>query len=426
MENRRRHRHGKQLSDFMIAYQRWVSAGKPQRNDDGVATLFSVCQSCEFFRATGNDQGRCGKCGCALNLGRNLNKLRWATEACPAGKWDREVAVSVLTEREQKAKARAERAERRRARIERRNAREERKRKRIEDRIKLGEPSPIIPLPPNTDPLRVCDRNLLVNHAVRDAWKDCPAFVVCGGPSINLLDLNHLRDSRVMSIGVNNVAAYAPVKAFVYSDPTEKFHSSIFLNPGVMVFAPRPKLQNQLRTKVDGKFKFATRRVCDCPNVWGYERESRFDPSTFLTDEIAQWGSNPDKHESNRGRAKVLFTPFLAMRLLHYLGVRTMFLLGMDFHMTPGPVGGYAFGQGRTSGAAASNNAHYRRVNGMMHELRPHLEKAGVEVFNCNPKSRLSAFPHVDYEEALRICRDSVPPADDLSGWYEKDPSKGE
>jgi hypothetical protein len=122
------------------------------------------------------------------------------------------------------------------------------------------------------------------------------------------------------------------------------------------------------------------------------------------------------------GRAKVLFTPFIALRLLHYLGVRTVFLLGMDFFMTT--ENGYAFNQARTTGAAASNNEHYRIVNGMMHELRPYLEQSGMKVYNCNPKSRLSAFDYLPYAEAVTSCTALIPKKPwDLSLWYEKDPS---
>lgn len=414
---------GEQLSDFIIARRRWIDAGKPERSDLRAMEILDICRVCEYYKSIRPKLGRCLKCGCALNLSRGLNKLRWATESCPVGKWEREVDVMELTRREKREERIRRRNERRQQQSESETPKQKRIRERNERRAKLGKVNPVVVLPPNTDPLKVYDRFDQVTHSIRDAWKLCPAFLVCGGPSVNEIDTTLLADPAVMSLAVNNVAAHVPVKAFVYSDPTEKFHGGLFLHPGIIKFAPRGKLKDQIRLKNDkGEFEFASVRVIDCPNVWGYDRNTRFVPSEFLTCEEASWGVNAGKHPDMAGRAKVLFTPFIALRLLHYLGVRTVFLLGMDFFMTTD--NGYAFNQARTTGAAASNNEHYRIVNGMMHELRPQLEQSGMKVYNCNPKSRLSAFDYLPYTDAVNSCTALIPKKPwDLSLWYEKDPS---
>ena len=70
---------------FMTAIARWTAAGCPTRTDDQVAAILEThCQPCEFY--TG-EICRHKRCGCKINLSRWQNKLRWATESCPIGKW---------------------------------------------------------------------------------------------------------------------------------------------------------------------------------------------------------------------------------------------------------------------------------------------------------------------------------------------------
>ena len=65
-----------------------------------------------------------------------------------------------------------------------------------------------------------------------------PAFLVCGGPSLNELDLEQLRGRGVMSLGVNNAAAYAPCTAFTFGDGHEKFHHALYMDSQVWCFVP--------------------------------------------------------------------------------------------------------------------------------------------------------------------------------------------
>lgn len=65
------------------AYARWAAAGKPQRSAEEIGALLVICQGCEHFR-----DGACTLCGCPINRRKRWgNKLAWATEHCPVGKW---------------------------------------------------------------------------------------------------------------------------------------------------------------------------------------------------------------------------------------------------------------------------------------------------------------------------------------------------
>jgi hypothetical protein len=82
---------------LVSAEARWISAGRPIRSNARVAEIFAICEACEFFIARGSGgEGVCRLCGCNLKkLGGVLNKIRMATEACPANppKWQAESAA---------------------------------------------------------------------------------------------------------------------------------------------------------------------------------------------------------------------------------------------------------------------------------------------------------------------------------------------
>ena len=48
------------------------------------------------------------------------------------------------------------------------------------------------------------------------------------------------------------------------------------------------------------------------------------------------------------------------------------------------------------------NTKTYERLNVRFAQLRPYFEEQDFHVFNCNPKSKLTAFDFVSFEESLR------------------------
>lgn len=82
----------KKVVNFSRAATSHLVKGSPQATDEQVAERFAICQECvEYFKPTSEGQGRCThpSCGCPLKpvglTGRN--KLRWADQACPIGRW---------------------------------------------------------------------------------------------------------------------------------------------------------------------------------------------------------------------------------------------------------------------------------------------------------------------------------------------------
>lgn len=245
-------------------------------------------------------------------------------------------------------------------------------------------------------------------------WAPSPGFLVCGGPSLNDIPKEKLRERGIVSLAVNNSAGHMPVSAWVFGDPQHKFHHGAHLDPKSITFAPIGKLRKKINIKApDGKFRATDIRVMDCPGVLGFSRSTYFNKETFLTDSTAQWGPG-GKMPKDRSFT-LLDTMFLGLRLLHYLGCPRVYMLGVDFDMKTGR-GAYAFNQ-----AKDGRNGRYSKTNYLLKELRPIFEKSGFNVYNCNPHSQCDVFDYVPFETAYLDCKGGIPDEPfDLSEWYEK------
>lgn len=273
-------------------------------------------------------------------------------------------------------------------------------------------------LPPR-DPLVVYN-NRLAKVDLCDIWKGCAAFLVLGGPSLRDCPAEVFARRGVLSLGVNNVCGLVRTTAFVCSDPPEKFHHGIWFDPLVMKFVPRCKAgasRNGLRIKTDGVFSWSPITIRECPSVYFFDRAEDMTPENFLSHAAAYWGTN-FKGNRKTGRPRLLFTPFLGLRILHYLGVREIYCVGLDFGMDENHK--YAFEQGRDTAAMRANNMLYRTANAELAAIEPHLGKAGLRVYNVNPKSRCGVFPFVSFDTALQRISGAVPAEPfDLADWYE-------
>jgi hypothetical protein len=238
-------------------------------------------------------------------------------------------------------------------------------------------------------------------------------FLVCGGPSINKLPYQRLKERGVVSLGVNNISAHVPVSAWCFSDPHEKFHNALFFDPSIITFAPMQKLNRKVRVKnKDGSFSSLKLRLKDCPNIFGYSRRTFLYPDEFLDTNYAHWGYG-GKHPENERPYICLATMLIGIRLMCYLGCRRIYMLGVDFWRDE--ENQYAFNQ-----KAALCNGRYCKEDDMLHKIKPRLERSDIKIFNCNPESKCTAFDYVDFETAMKECKNGVPEEIDLSEWYDK------
>ena len=223
--------------------------------------------------------------------------------------------------------------------------------------------------------------------------------------------LDHLKKPGVVSVGVNNAAAYARTTAATFGDPQWKFHDSLFLDPKVMVFAPTAKLIRRPRRKMpDGTFRFLDIHIGDCPSVYGLPRTGKFDSKTFFTDAYAHWGKGGKQPEREFTR---LASMLLGVRLLYYLGCPRVYMLGVDFWSTNEKA--YAWNEGRSGG-----NGNWWKIDRMLDGIREEGEKRGFTMYNLNPDSDCKVFETRTCLEAvgdtLQEMPQSCPP--DLNEYY--------
>lgn len=238
-----------------------------------------------------------------------------------------------------------------------------------------------------------------------------PGFLVCGGPSINKIPYQKLSERGIVSMAINNSGGHVPVTAWVFSDPQEKFHHGLFLDPKMMTFAPISKLNKNYRIKENGQFRWSEKKVRDCPNTFGFSRRTELYPENFLKTDYAMWGYGGKQLEPKPFIC--LCTMLLGIRLMCYLGCPKIYLLGVDFLRTE--VEQYSFAQ-----KANPSNRRYEHENAMLKSIKTFVEQEGIKIYNCNPESKCDAFELKSFDEAFEDCKGLVREPFDLAGWYEK------
>jgi len=73
----------RRLKNFTVSAIGHAVKGMPTCTQEEIDERMSICQGCRYF-----SNSRCVKCGCACNNNKKfLNKLAWADQECPVGKW---------------------------------------------------------------------------------------------------------------------------------------------------------------------------------------------------------------------------------------------------------------------------------------------------------------------------------------------------
>lgn len=230
-------------------------------------------------------------------------------------------------------------------------------------------------------------------------YRGAHAFLMANGPSLGELDLTPLQSRWSMTL--NNGPRTFRGNANCSVDDPSRFSLSIWLDPTIMKFIPmsqfeKPLWDNRLLKHGDAgsvqHWEKSTLRVGHCPNVVGYRRNEKFHAPRWLWEETINWGN----HTKYGGGRSVLLA---SLRILFLLGFRQVYLMGVDFEMTESKR--YHFSENRSDASIRGNMSTYAKMQQWFLELQPHFLKAGFKVFNCNPNSRLTAFPHMPYQEAL-------------------------
>ncbi|MBI3881182.1 MAG: hypothetical protein HY301_14105 [Verrucomicrobia bacterium] len=223
-----------------------------------------------------------------------------------------------------------------------------------------------------------------------DIYRGRSAFLIAGGPSFAELDHAKLRQPGVLTMGLNNSPKTFRPNLWICVDAPDHFLRSIWLDPTITKFTPICHASKFIFNS--DEWKFMDLRAGDCPNVIYYKRNEHFKAKQFLWEDCLNWGNHKDL-----GGGRSVMLP--ALRILFTLGIRRVYLLGVDFSM--GPETKYHFDQDRHPGSINGNNSTYQMLNERFAELRPLFEEHNFHVFNCNPASNLKAFDFISYDDAL-------------------------
>jgi len=245
------------------------------------------------------------------------------------------------------------------------------------------------------------------------------AFLIANGPSLSGLDLVLLCKRWTMTLN-NGVKTFRSNANCTVDDPS-RFSTSIWLDPTIMKFTPMSHFEktlwdNRLLNTELGqaqRWEESKLKVGDCPNVVGYRRNEKFHAPRWLNEETVNWGN----HAKWGGGRSVMLA---ALRILFLLGFRHVYLLGVDFDMSETKK--YHFDEERAPHAIKGNMDTYAKLQLWFAELQPLFVKAGYHVRNCNPQSKLTAFPFISYEDALAesMARIGDPAHERTEGMYSR------
>jgi len=255
------------------------------------------------------------------------------------------------------------------------------------------------------------------SFCMEDHWKGATAFLVLSGPSSNELDLSKIQRRGVVTMAVNNAWSLVRPTIWTSVDDPCTFLDAGWKDPGILKLVPYGLINKRLGTKHGGKWRWSGKTVGEMPNLLFYKRNEHFKVNEYLHEDTVNWG-NHKKVVDSLGCGGSRSVMLAAMRLLFYLGFRTVNLVGCDFKMSEEKK--YAFPQERCAGAIRGNNNTYRDLNIRFKALRPLMEAQGMKVFNCNPNSGLEAFDHKPYDACVAEAdRFNDPAALDTFGWYD-------
>jgi hypothetical protein len=233
---------------------------------------------------------------------------------------------------------------------------------------------------------------------VVDQYKGATAFLCVNGPSFKDINRGPLKFVHTMCVNNGPKALMPKLRPNFWTcvDGADKFLHTIWRDPTIMKFAPTSAKHKPLWNS-DTDLPAGV-SVNECPNVVYYERNTSFNPDKYLSEASVNWGNSKHNKDEN-GRSGCRSVMLAAIKILYLAGFRKIYLLGCDFNMDT--ENHYSFEQDRKPSAIKNNQSTYRQLDWRFNRMKEHFDNHGLQVFNCNPKSGLAAFPFKSYEDAL-------------------------
>lgn len=255
----------------------------------------------------------------------------------------------------------------------------------------------------NNFPIVITKDNQRLN--IQNIYSNSYAFLILGGPSFsNILNCKNiinfgkygltpteaLKYPSHITMGVNNSVKNFRPNLWTSVDEPNRFLKSIWLDPTIQKFIPYEHMNKKLFDS--NTWTHSDISVNQCPSVFGIERNERFNAEIFLSEKTFNWGD----HKNYGGCRSVML---IAIKLLYYMGIREIFLLGCDFYMDDKYA--YHFPQERSKQALNNNNRTYTKMIERFEALKPIFDSVGFKIYNCNHQSKLKTFPFISFEDAM-------------------------
>ena len=250
-------------------------------------------------------------------------------------------------------------------------------------------------------------------------------WLIGGGPSLSMLPCEAIRESPIPKMGINLAGTQILRPTFWTSyDPSARFHRSVYLDPGIMKFVHRRRASDLVPE--------TTAKVCDCPNLYFFDRDGLRGFADFL---------RPD----NGGIVDWADSMVQAIDILYRLGFRVIYLAGCELRVRPSaeqieraarlgvrfdphgrlteflrdctaaglsddeldvlPSGPhYHFDEHKPIRAAANTDEHYFRISQYLRLSRRSMSLAGLQLISVTPHSRLNDY--FRYRPARSVLRE--------------------
>jgi len=285
-------------------------------------------------------------------------------------------------------------------------------------------------------------------------------FLICNGPGLKGLDLSTLRQPGIMTAGVNNgLSVFRPDLWFSVDGPSrmlasgwldtqveawcgtgkgdahikdeDKWANAGAPSPPVddiyhAVAAEFPDMKHKRYTaehpRLTGEGKsiakarveewhtqwHSAKKVRECPNVVFAKLDTAFNAKDFWKRPTFNFGNHKD---GGGGRTVMLF----ALKSLWVLGFRRIYIVGCDWFMSPNYA--YGFDEQRTVRASHNNNTTFMRTTSLFTQMAAHMPE-DLKIYNCNPRSFLFTFEHMDFDDAVKAATASLPSNEQTENRY--------